>query len=87
MVWVFEWGPECEEILSKTFLWENNTTFDVLNLIIGKNCEEILVSHVMPGQLGYLENFVPFPLIRKRLLHNTYGIRMLLCKRIFFFLK
>lgn len=46
MVWVFEWGPECEEIMSKSFLWQNNTTFDVLNLIIGKNCEEILVPHV-----------------------------------------
>lgn len=58
--------------------------FVILNLIIGKNYEEIFILHVMPSQLGYLENFVPFPLIRKRLLHNIYGIRMLLCKMCFF---
>lgn len=65
ITWVFEWGPECEEMLSKSFLWEKNPTFDVFNLRIRTNLEEILVSHIMPDQLSYHKNFVPFLIIGK----------------------
>lgn len=65
MLWVFEWESDCDDIVSKSFLWETNTTFGVLNLILGKNYGEILLSHVLLDHLGYLENLVPFPLIKK----------------------
>ena len=74
---MFEWGSDCDDIVSKSFLWETNTTFGVLNLIIGKNYGEILVSHVLLDHLGYLENFVPFPLIIKKIiLHSAFGVRI-----------
>lgn len=80
-MWVFG----CEEMLEKPFPWESNTTPDVLNLMMGKNYKEILLSHVMPDQWGYLENFVPFPLLGKGCCIMHMELECCLMKRVFFF--